>query len=46
MRLAALPQYTSGQLVRSVSQSKKQSTKNNNNDAPAAGMLFYASSGI
>ena len=45
MWLAALPQYTSGQLVRSVSQSKKQSVKNNN-PAPAAGMLFYASSGI
>ena len=35
---------TSGQLVRSVSQSKKQSAKNNN-PASAADMLFYASSG-
>ena len=48
MRLPTLPQYASGQLVCSVSQSKKQSTKkNNDNTAPAAaGMLFYASSGI
>ena len=45
MRLAALPQYTSGQLVRSVSQ-KKAVHKEQQQSAPAAGMLLYASSGL
>ena len=44
MRLAAVRQYTSGQLVHSVSQ--KAVHKEQQQLAPAAGMLFYASSGL
>ena len=48
-QLAALPQYTSGQLVRSVSQKKKKKKKavhKEHQPAPAADMLFYASSSL
>ena len=43
MCLAALPQYTSDQPVRSVSQ--KAVHEEQQQLPPAAGMIFYASSG-
>ena len=43
MHLAAIPQYTSGQLVCSVSQ--KAVHEEQQPPPPPAGMIFYASSG-